>query len=199
MGGLKDFMPILKLEPEWMLGENTPSVRNGDTANGIAGNYETVEIMCRVAREKSCHPLVRELALRILDAANVKSQNYVDEAKAIGNYVKNKVRYVRDINGIETLHDPLTLIDQLKRGTAQGDCDDMSLLIATLLLSIGHQPFFRIVKYKKGLNGFQHIYVVAYENNWGDKNKKRIVLDAILKRSPIGTEVKHAEGKEIKV
>ena len=124
------------------------------------------------------------------------SQNYVDEALAIGRFVQKKVRYVRDIEGIEQLHDPLTMIDQIKKGNSQGDCDDMSLLIATLLLSIGHQPFFTIVRYHPG--PWAHIYVTVYEKNWG-KERVRLVLDGILKRDPIGTEVKYFEKKEIKV
>lgn len=153
--------------------------------------------MKRVARARSSHPTVRQLALAILRHHNTDSQNYVDEALAIGRYVKEKVKYVRDIEGIEQLHDPLTMIEQLQRGVACGDCDDMSLLIATLLLSVGHQPYFRIVKYKNG-GSYQHIYVVVYEKNWGGSSKTRIVLDAILKRHKIGTEVPHVEGKEIR-
>lgn len=190
-------MPIFRLSPEMLLGENTPEVVNTRVANGPAGNYDTVEIMRGVARERSRHPLVRELALHILRMAGVPSQNYLDESRAIGQFVQKKVRYVRDIKGVETLHDPLTLIDQLRRGEAQGDCDDMSLLIATLLLSIGHSPKFRIVKYRANSQGFAHIYVVDYDRNHGERKKRRIVLDAIMKRKPIGFEIRHAVGEEI--
>lgn len=189
-------MPIFRLAPEMLLG-NTPEVVNTSVSNGAAGNYDTVQIMKRVARERSRHPLVRELALHILRMAGVESQNYLDEARAIGQYVQKKVRYVRDIRDVETLHDPLTLIDQLRRNEAQGDCDDMSLLIASLLLSIGHSPKFRIIKYSPHSHGFSHIYVVDYERNHGERNKRRIVLDAIMKRKPIGFEVKHAVGEEL--
>lgn len=154
--------------------------------------------MRRVAHQRKGHPIVRELALSILHHKNIDSHNYASEALAIGQYVLNKVRYVRDVAGMEQLHDPLTLIDQLQRGTAQGDCDDMSLLVATLLLSVGHKPRFRIVRYRGQSGPYQHIYVVVYEKNRG-QNVKRIVLDAILKNKPIGTEVRHSDGKEIKI
>ena len=189
-------MPILRLNPIMELG-NTPQTHNSNLPTGVAGSLATVDKLKELARFRSRHPLVRELALRILEHYGVESQNYYDEAYAIGDFVKKNVRYVRDINGIETVHDPVMLIDQLKRGKAHGDCDDMSLLIATLLLSIGHQPFYRIVKYYEGMGPYQHIYVVVYEQNWREP-KKRLVLDAILKRSPIGTEVPHKSGKEIK-
>lgn len=181
-----------------MLGRNLAEVHNTQLPAGVNANLETVEIMKRVARARAAHPRVRELALAILSHHNTDSQNYVDEALAVGRYVQAKVKYVRDIDGVEQLHDPLTMIDQLKRGAAVGDCDDMSLLIATLLLSIGHRPYFRIVRYRGNSGAFQHIYVVVFEKNWRSP-KKRVVLDAILKRSPIGAEVPHTSGKDIKV
>lgn len=154
--------------------------------------------MRRVAHSRKGHPIVRQLALNVLKQSKVKSHDYVNEARAIGEYVKNKVRYVRDVNGMEQLHDPLTLIDQIVKGSAQGDCDDVSLLIATLLLSIGHSPFFRIVKYNPKFESFNHIYVVEYEKN-GKSARRRVALDAILKNKMMGTEVPHKFGKEIKV
>jgi len=190
-------MPILRLEPIMMLG-NTPQTSETELPAGINGNIETLKTMIKVARLRSRHPLVRELALRILEHYRVPSQDYIKEAFAIADYIKNKVRYVRDINGVETLHDPITMIDQMRRGQAQGDCDDMSLLIATLLLSIGHQPFFRVVRYYEGNGPYQHIYVVVYDKDWRKPNK-RLVLDAIMKRSKIGYEVPHISGKEYKV
>lgn len=191
-------MPILRIvEPITQLG-NTPKTAETELSRGIKGNIETLQQMIKVARMRSRHPLVRELALRILEYYHVPSQDYLKEAYAIGDYVKNNMRYVRDINGVETLHDPLTIIDQMKRGQAQGDCDDMSLFIATLLLSIGHQPYFRVVRYYPGHGPFQHIYVVVYEQNWRSA-RKRLVLDAILKRSKIGKEVPHKSGREYKV
>lgn len=190
-------MPILRMEPILELG-NTPQTVETNLPSGLNGNLETLKKMIMVARLRSRHPLIRELALRILEHYGVPSQDYLKEAFAIGDYIRKKVRYVRDINGVETLHDPLTMIDQMKRNQAQGDCDDMSLLIATLLLAIGHQPYFRVVRYYDGIGPYQHIYVVVYEQNWR-KPKERLVLDAILKRSKIGTEVPHKSGKEYKV
>jgi len=185
------------LTPELML-EGLPEISKTGLPSGIFGNLKTIDVMKKVARERAGHPLVQTLARAILLSYNVDSQNYADEALAIGDYVKNKVRYVRDPDGIEQLSDPITMIDQIKRGTAMGDCDDMALLIGTLLLSVGGVPYFRAIRYKGDSGPFNHIYVVTYDKNWGGK-EKRIVLDAILKRSPIGTEVPHSSGNEYRV
>jgi hypothetical protein len=163
---------------------------------GEQGNLLTVEFMKKIARERSKHPLVRQLACNIIKQYRVPSMHYAQEAYAIGDWVKNNFRYVRDTRGVETLQDPLTMIDQIQRGNGQGDCDDHALLIATLLLSIGHSPRFRVVKYNKYAPSFAHIYVVSYER---DKKSpvKRIVLDAIMKSKPTGFEVPHQFGREI--
>jgi len=157
-------------------------------------------MMKRIARQRSGDPLIRRLALNILQQAQIPSHHFVDEALAIGDYVKRKVRYVRDPNNIEYLQDPVDLVKHIQNNTAQGDCDDQALLTITLLLSVGVQPFLRAVRYTDLSSGgnYNHIYVVVYERNpYGQK--QRIVLDCILKNKPIGFEVKHASGDEFSV
>ena len=114
------------------------------------------------------------------------------------DYVKRKVRYVKDPSNIEYLQDPVDLIKQIQAGTAQGDCDDQALLTAALLLSVGHDPKFRAVRYETVVGNYNHIYVVVYERN-PYKEIQRVVLDCILKDKQIGTEVPHASGDEFEV
>lgn len=147
---------------------------------------------------RSKEPAIRELALSILRDYRIPSHQYLNECAAIGDYIKNNMRYVRDIDNVERLQDPLLILQDLQRGVAAGDCDDMSLMIATLLLSIGAQPYYRVVRYQ-GHNGpYQHIYVVCKERN-GQTQPKRLVLDAIIKNQPIGYEVPHSSGTDFKV
>lgn len=178
---------------------NVPKVKNEKLPEGLAGNLRTIQVMQKVARERAGHPLVREYALKIIQVARVPSHNYAEEALAIGDFVKRRVRYTRDPRDHELLQDPVMMIEKLeKEGFTSGDCDDMSLLIATLLLAIGHSPKFRAVRYSTQSGHYNHIYVVVYERNFPEK-PVRVVLDAILKDQPIGTEVKHTSGKEYPV
>lgn len=166
--------------------------------DGLGGNIQTIDLMKKVARLRSGDQLPRKLALNILAQYGVKSHHFVDEALAIGDYVKNKVRYVRDPDNIERLQDPLDMIKEIQDGTAQGDCDDMALVTATLLLAIGHQPLFRAVRYDQPLGNFNHIYVICYEKNpYGQK--QRVVLDCILKNQPIGSEVQQINGEDYQI
>ena len=189
-------MPIISIPPEWRIGD-LPSVKEGDLPSGAAGNMATVNFMVKIARERAGSQKVRALATAIVNG--VKSMHYLDESRAIGEYVQRNVRYVRDPSGIERLTDPDLMIEEIQTGRAQGDCDDMALLVASLLLSIGHDPFFRVVRYKGWWGPFNHIYVVDYEKNVMDRAASRIVLDAIVKIRPIGFEVPHSSGKEIPV
>jgi hypothetical protein len=193
-------MPILKLEPQWVLGGNDlPEVKSYKLPNGELGNIATVQFLVKLARKRAKHPVVRQLAINIIKHAGTKSMNYKDEAIAIGNFVKEKVHYIKDIANVETVHDPLTLIDKIQRGTVAVDCDDHAVLIAALLLSIGHRPYFRIVRYQKGSPSYNHIYVYEWVKNKGEPLQDRVVLDAILKTKPIGYEVPHVEGKDFGV
>lgn len=167
--------------------------------NGLKGNLQTINFMKTVARQRMSHPIIRRLALNILEDYRVPSMAYVSEALAIGDFIKEKVRYVRDPDGIEYLQDPVDLVKQITSGFAQGDCDDMSLLTATLLLSIGHQPSFRAVRYYEPVGNYNHIYTVVYEKDIGVPNKRRIVLDCILKDKPMGFEISHSTGEEFPV
>ena len=182
-----------------------PKIRESEISEDVNGNIQTIDMMKRIARLRSSDPLIRKLALNILSYYGVSSHNFIDEALAIGEYVRSKVRYVRDPEGVEYLQDPLDLVKQIQskvatggRLLAQGDCDDMALLTATLLLAAGHSPFFRAVRYEDVTGPYNHIYVVVYERNNGSE-KTRVVLDCILKDRPIGSEIRHVSGEEYAV
>lgn len=172
--------------------------------NGINGNIDTIEAMKKLAREFSRHDLVKRLATNIIHYNNIPSHHYLDEARAIGEFVKKHIRYVKDPVGTESLQAPDMMIRMMKDvGYSMGDCDDMALLTASLLMSVGIKSKFRAVRYKDEVQGFNHIYVVVYENNIGDSSHpgqiKRLVIDCIIKDRPIGFEIKHASGQEFPV
>lgn len=178
------------------------NVKTRTLSGGARGNLETVQFMRQKARELSTDPHIRSRAIAILNGAATGSHDEIAEAVAIGDYVKNKVGYVKDPTDVEHLTSPLTLLDQIDAGLARGDCDDMSLLIATLLLAIGHRPVFRIVRYAptaKSNEPYNHIYVVDYPRCPRSARRRRVVLDAIFKDRPIGYETDHFSAAEIAI
>ena len=111
--------------------------------SGEAGVRVTLAHMVKFARDGKTVPSVRFLAEQIIH--DVRPKSYMEEAQAVQMYVRDHIRYTRDINGVETLSTP----DQtIKRG--MGDCDDLSLLTAALLESIGHPSRFVAVGYTAG-------------------------------------------------
>lgn len=72
---------------------------------------------------------------------------------AVANFVLDHVSYVADPRGAEYVRSPVRMIgDYCRAGYAQGDCDDMTLLAASLLNSLGFRV--RVVAVK--LNGSAH-------------------------------------------
>lgn len=67
-------------------------------------------------------------------------------------FVRDAIRYVRDIRGVETLHTPERVLKQ-----RAGDCDDKAMLLVALLESIGHTARFRAVGFLPGV--FSHVLV----------------------------------------
>lgn len=70
--------------------------------------------------------------------------------------MQTEIRYVMDPEGTEFLH-PADWVLKLKAG----DCDDKAILLAALLLSIGHTPRFKAVAFAPEV--FSHVWV---QDSW---------------------------------
>jgi transglutaminase-like putative cysteine protease len=105
--------------------------------------------MSRMVTAAKSRLAVRELAQRII--APLPNKAYPDEAKALQNWVRDNVRYTRDVNGVETLQTPEATLR-----TMQGDCDDHAILLASLLESVGHPTRFRAIA--AGSPTFNHVF-----------------------------------------
>lgn len=166
--------------------------------DGERGNRSTVDFMKKIAKEKCNHPLIRQTAIQIINKAKTESHNHLDEAVAIGEYVQRNMKYMKDPVDQELLQDPVMIVEDMERGEARGDCDDMSLVIATLLLSLGIRPWFKVVRWKKASGHFNHIYVCVHEMNYGQK-RQWLPIDAIVKDKPIGYELSSVSSDKIPV
>jgi hypothetical protein len=176
-----------------------PDIQSTNAPDGIRGNLDTVNMIKKIARKESGDPLVRRIANNIVNYHKIPSHSYLEEARAIGAWVQQNMRYVRDADGIEQLTSPNLLLRHMTElGYMTGDCDDMSVLISALLLSIGCVPTLRCVRYKSNSGHYNHIYVVVYEQNHPNP-PQRLVLDAIIKNKPIGTEMPHQSGDDFPV
>lgn len=70
------------------------------------------------------------------------------------------MRYVKDPVGVEALHDPIAIAQEVARGGKPfGDCDDFSIYLAALMKSVGLPCTLKAV----GFNGgrLSHVYVMG--------------------------------------
>lgn len=107
---------------------------------------------------------MRKLALQI--TKHCPERDGLCEAKSIYNYVKDRVRYTGDVAPVAMgAGGPVEGIDyfQLGKRTLEvegGDCDDQSILVATLLAHNGITPRLRVTASTR--NGEdEHIYPLA--------------------------------------
>jgi transglutaminase-like putative cysteine protease len=138
-------------------------------------------------------PQMRKLALQITSGCEARDGEC--EARAIYDYVKQNVRYTGDVAPISHPDGSVEGIDlyQSARRTVQfsgGDCDDMSILIATLLALNGITPRLRVMK-ESGNDDWSHVYPTGGLPK--NSPTRWIALDATLPDGEFGTEVPHAE------
>jgi hypothetical protein len=102
--------------------------------DGDQGVAQTIRAMRALVEQGKQDPTVHELAARILTRAHVPAFNFMGEARAIYDAVRRNLRFTRDVWGNETLHAAPDII-RLKIG----DCDDFTILICSLLQTIGQE------------------------------------------------------------
>lgn len=91
--------------------------------------------MRRLVREGKKSLPIRQTALSIVQS--IPEKDHFAEISAIHAFVRDQIRYVRDINGVETIAQPDKLLE-----IGAGDCDDKSVLVASLLEAIGYTTRF---------------------------------------------------------
>ncbi len=150
-----------------------PRIFIGRIPKGYPGTIKTVELIAHLVRAGAKDFGVRQTAIEILRQCDIRPKNYLGEIHALFEWVRRNVRYTRDIHRVELLHTARRMLE-----LRAGDCDDMTILLSSMLKSIGHPVRLVLVGFnpmKKKL--FTHIYLeVFYKGRW-------IPLDATVNRS----------------
>jgi transglutaminase-like putative cysteine protease len=135
------------------------TVQLAQLSEGVTGIRETLALMVQIARHtrKSSY-VVRNHAAQVVQGLRQKA--WVDEVKTIHAWVRDNIRYVRDIRDVETLATPEKTLEN-----RYGDCDDKALLVAAMLEAIGHPA--RFVAVGRKLNEYEHVLVeTKMGNRW---------------------------------
>lgn len=125
--------------------------------SGRAGVVETLHQMRAMARDARRDFLIRRKAEQII--AHIPGKDWVGEARAIHEYVRDQIVYRLDPNETEMVRSPIKVLE-----SAVGDCDDKATLAAALLESIGHPARLVAVGFAPG--ELTHVYV---ETRIGDR------------------------------
>ncbi len=106
-------------------------------------------------------PTIRTTAAEILIAEGIPAKDFYAEADAIFRYVQANIRFTQDINDVETLSPAQWVL-----ANGYGDCDDFSVLIASMLESVGHKCRFMAISFE-GPEDYSHVLVqTKIGNRW---------------------------------
>lgn len=129
--------------------------------NGMLGIFQTLHIMRDLVRRFKIDPEIRQAAVSTIFLTPEK--NGASEVEAIFNFVRDNIRYLRDISGIETLATPdKTLLCRI------GDCDDQTVLLSAMLESVGYATRFVAAGYIAS-DAVEHVYLQVFiDGEWVD-------------------------------
>lgn len=123
---------------------------------GKQGSLQTAYYMARLVREDAVRDegLQRFAAQMLINRGLDSHSSKRLTASALCDYVQ----------GLAYIHDPAGSVDAV--GSARdtiskgfGDCDDLAVLLATLLALVGFEPRFVLARLKSKGKGYDHVYV----------------------------------------
>jgi len=130
-------------------------------------------------------PRVRQIASDILTVKRddgeweIAERDWTAEIEGAFKYVRENVRYTRDIHGVELFQKADRTLD-----LGLGDCDDIAILLGSILGNIGYPMLIRVISTSGPT--FHHVYLLA--GIPPHDPKKFITLDASQDEGP-GWEV----------
>ena len=100
----------------------------------------------------------------------LKNNDVIGQVKAVVQWVKDVMVYVKDPVGLELVTSPLVLLDRIKEhGVVYGDCDDHVVLLLAALTSIGVDAVPVGVKTDPNSRTYTHVIVSAFfDGHWVD-------------------------------
>lgn len=116
--------------------------------SGDAGTKATLAMMVKLVRQWRKDPGIWKLSRQLTQ--RVPSKDFRGEVETLFSWVKTHIRYVHDVNEVETLATPKATLE-----VKAGDCDDMAVLLASLLESVGHPTRFIALAFNASL--FSHV------------------------------------------
>lgn len=125
--------------------------------NGRAGVFHTLKLMRALVNEYKVNPAMIACAIGLVYLVPEKDE--FSEIDSIFQFVRDGIRYTRDVHGVESLCNPLMTIQR-----KVGDCDDKATLFATLAECVGYPTRFVMAGYFDSRE-FEHVYCQVFAND----------------------------------
>jgi transglutaminase-like putative cysteine protease len=121
---------------------------------GTQGTLATAGIISRLIQDGAKDFYVRQKAIEIFRAYGVRPKNRLGEVCALFDFVRRNIRYTRDIFRVELLHSARRMLE-----LRAGDCDDMTILLGSMLISTGHPVRLVLAGFRRNKpHCYTHIY-----------------------------------------
>lgn len=152
--------PAAPALPSVPRGFAAPQLKTTWIVAGDEGARQTLRLMQRIVRQALRDPVVLERAVQVIRSA--PAHDHMAELRAIRKFLIDNVRYVNDPDAFELLRLPDYQLDRIAAGgQAEGDCDDVAILGATLALAIGRPARFVAVGFGGPDDPFSHVWAEA--------------------------------------
>ena len=149
------------------------NLRSGDTGVG-----DTICLMQKFVADYKDNQAIKQIVSRHRGGTDWET------AKALHDYVVRTIKYVADPPNQELVKSAKhTILGNSK----YGDCDDLSVALATLFEAAGIKTYFRTVAWRPKKRAFTHVYVVAYIKEAGGY----VPFDPTMGKSGKSKEVKY--------
>jgi transglutaminase-like putative cysteine protease len=152
-----------------------PRIRIVRVPKGTRGTIASARLIADLVRRGARDFYVRQKAIEIFREAGARPKDRFGEILSLFNWVRNNIRYTRDIFRVELLHTARRMLE-----LRAGDCDDMTILLGAMLLATGHPVRIALTGFRANKpHVYSHIYPeVNLKGRW-------IALDPTMNR-PIG-------------
>ncbi|MEO0146743.1 MAG: transglutaminase-like domain-containing protein, partial [candidate division WOR-3 bacterium] len=155
---------------------------------GDLGTRATLEEMARLIHEGTRDWRVIQAARAIV--AEYHPLDHLSRVNALFEFVRDKVRYVKDPVGVELLAGAPHMIEEIGTyGETQGDCDEKTILLGAMLQAVGY-PVKLVAARTRPTRGpwgivwpYSHVYLETELPGHG-----RVALDPTRNEAQLGEE-----------
>jgi len=149
------------------LDRHAPSVRFNVSQEPYQGVDHTIEAMRELAYKGQSDPTVRRWAERVVQ--KVTPKDHLSEAAAVYYATCRQIRYTRDPANVEYLQHPALVLKH-----RHADCDDLAILLAATLASVGNDIQFVTVAFRPH-GSYTHVFLQFRDPTSG----RMIALDPV--------------------